>query len=280
MLQPRAHGRYSAGVTKRTRLPIALTIAGSDSGGGAGIQADLKTFASLGVHGTTVITCVTAQNPRRVLGIEVCSPAMVRAQLSAVFAELPPRAVKTGMLYSRPIVSEVIEFFKGRTRMPPLIVDPVMIASSGKRLLEPGAMKLMKERLLPLAALVTPNVREAEELTGLRIRDAEALRSAARLIRDNFGCAALMKGGHLADAKNAVDIFFDGVTEWMLSAPLMKRSPLHGTGCTLSAAIAGYCAVGFRLTRAVQLAKNYITQAIAQSTRTTRHSVLNSFWKA
>lgn len=280
MLQPPAHGRYSAGVTKRTRLPIALTIAGSDSGGGAGIQADLKTFASLGVHGTTVITCVTAQNPRRVLGIEVCSPAMVRAQLSAVFAELPPRAVKTGMLYSRPIVSEVIEFFKGGTRMPPLIVDPVMIASSGERLLEPGAMKLMKERLLPLAALVTPNVREAEELTGLRIRDAEALRSAARLIRDNFGCAALMKGGHLADAKNAVDIFFDGVTEWMLSAPLMKSSPLHGTGCTLSAAIAGYCAVGFTLTRAVQLAKNYITQAIAQSTRTTRHSVLNSFWKA
>jgi len=267
MLQRWDRGRYSVRVSKRAKLPIALTIAGSDSGGGAGIQADLKTFASLGVHGTSVITCVTAQNPRQILGIEACTPAMVRAQLSAVFAELPPQAVKTGMLYSREIVGEVIGFFTHGKRLPPLIVDPVMVATSGKRLLEPDAMKLMKARLLPLAALVTPNVPEAEKLTGLRIRSPEDLRKAARLIHDNFGCAALIKGGHLPHSKSAVDIFFDGVTEWMLSAPFMKKSTMRGTGCTYSAAIAGYCALGFTLARAVQLSKNYITQSIAQSAR-------------
>ena len=259
-------------MSKRTKVPIALTIAGSDSGGGAGIQADLKTLASLGVHGTSVITCVTAQNPRRILGIEACAPAMVRAQLTAVFAELPPRAVKTGMLYSREIVGEVIEFFARGKGLPPLIVDPVMAATSGKRLLEPEAVKLMKEKMLPMAALVTPNVPEAEKLTGLRIRNPEDLRKAARLIHDNFGCAVLMKGGHLPHSKSAVDIFFDGVIEWMLSAPFVKKSTIRGTGCTYSAAIAGYCALGFTLTQAVQLAKNYITQSIAQSART--HAVL------
>jgi hydroxymethylpyrimidine/phosphomethylpyrimidine kinase len=270
--------RYSAGVPKRTTLPIALTIAGSDSGGGAGVQADLKTFASLGVHGTSVITCVTAQNPTRVFDIEACSPTIIRAQLSALFAELPPRAVKTGMLYSPEIVREVSRWFGGGKRMPPLIVDPVMVASSGKRLLQSEAIKLMKNSLLPLATLVTPNVPEAEKLTGLRIGTPEDLRRAARLIHDQFGCAALIKGGHLADSKSAVDIFFDGTTERMLSAPFMKRPTLHGTGCTFSAAIVGYCALGFRLTRAVPLAKNYITQSIAQSTRALGHPILNSFW--
>lgn len=202
---------------------------------------------------------------------------MVRAQLSTVFAELPPAAVKIGMLYSRKIVREVIAFFTRGTPMPPLIVDPVMVATSGKRLLEADAMQLLKDGLLPIAALVTPNVPEAELLTGLRIKNVEDLRRAARFIHDNFGCAALIKGGHLADSKSAVDIFFDGVTECMLSAPFMKRPIMHGTGCTFSAAIAAYCALGFTLTRASQLAKNYITQAIAQSARTARHPVLNHF---
>jgi hydroxymethylpyrimidine/phosphomethylpyrimidine kinase len=261
------------------RLPIALTIAGSDSGGGAGIQADLKTFASLRVHGTSVITCLTAQNPKKILGIQACKPSMVRAQLCAVFTELPPRAMKTGMLFSAEIIGEVVEFFSRSKRMPPLIVDPVMVATSGSRLVEPKAINLMKEALLPMATLVTPNLTEAETLTGLQTREPEDLRKMARLIKKHFGCAALIKGGHLPNSKDAIDIFYDGKTELMLSAPLIKGISTHGTGCTYAAAITGYCALGCSLIKAVQLAKDYTTRAIAQSLYASSHSVLNSFWK-
>lgn len=261
------------------RLPIALTIAGSDSGGGAGIQADLKTFASLSVHGTSVVTCLTAQSPKRILGIQACKPAMIRAQLAAVFEDLPPRAVKTGMLFSAEIIREVVEFLTQVKKRPLLIVDPVMVATSGSHLIKPKAIKLMMKALLPMATLVTPNLAEAEALTGFRIRELEDLRRAARLIQKNFGCAALVKGGHLANSKHAVDIFYDGKTELMLSAPFIERTSTHGTGCVYSAAIAGYCALGYNLPKAVQLAKKYTTQAIAQSVRASGHSVLNSFWK-
>src|SRR5450755_4553720 len=157
-------------MAKRRQLPVALTIAGSDSGGGAGIQADLKTFASLGVHGASAIACLTAQNPRRVLGVEPVSPKMLRLQLEAVFEELPPAAVKTGMLFSAENVRIVAEFFVARAARPrvPLIVDPVMVSTSGARLLEPAAIKILKVKLLPLAALVTPNLDETEILTGHR----------------------------------------------------------------------------------------------------------------
>src|SRR5262245_29952920 len=153
-------------MTKWSRLPIVLTIAGSDSGGGAGIQADLKTFTTLGVHGTSVITCLTAQNPRSVLGVQPATPAMVRRQLEAVSTELPPVACKTGMLYSSGIIRVVAEFCRARKR-PPLIVDPVMVSTSGARLLKPDAIKAVRDELLPCAALVTPNVDEAELLLGL-----------------------------------------------------------------------------------------------------------------
>jgi hydroxymethylpyrimidine kinase/phosphomethylpyrimidine kinase len=142
-------------MTKRSSLPIALTIAGSDSGGGAGIQADLKTFAALGVHGTSAITCLTAQNPRGVAGVQAASAKLVRQQMEAVFAELPPAACKTGMLYSAEIVRVVTGFF-GRGKRPPLIVDPVMIATSGAALLKPSAVRAVCDELLPLATLVTP----------------------------------------------------------------------------------------------------------------------------
>jgi len=260
-------------MTTRTALPIALTIAGSDSGGGAGIQADLKTFAALDVHGTSVITCLTAQNPKGVLGVQSATPTMVRQQLEAVFAELPPVACKTGMLYSTEIVRVVVEFFRATNR-PPLIVDPVMVATSGARLLKPSAIKAICDKLLPRAALVTPNLDEAELLLGMKIHEEEDLRTAARRIVERFGCAALVKGGHLRGTRDAVDVFNDGKTELMLTAPFVRGVSTHGTGCTYSAAIAAACALGVPLPEAVELGKQFITQAIANSRRIGRHFVL------
>lgn len=262
----------------RRRLPIALTIAGSDSGGGAGIQADLKAFAALGVHGTSAITCLTAQNPKGVSAIQAAKPAIVRAQIEAVFAELRPAAVKTGMLFDAAIIREVADFFGTlRGPKPPLIVDPVMVATSGARLLKPAALRAMLDELLPLAALVTPNLDEAAILVGTKLGSVEDLRAAARAIHQRFHCAALVKGGHLCGLREAVDIFYDGETELLLSAPFVRGVSTHGTGCTCSAAIAAYCALGHDLPRAVQLAKGFITYAIAHSHRTGKHSVLDCF---
>jgi hydroxymethylpyrimidine/phosphomethylpyrimidine kinase len=261
-----------------TTQPTALTIAGSDSGGGAGIQADLKTFAALGVHGTSALTCVTAQNPRRVLGLQPCRPEVVRSQIEAVLAELPPAAVKTGMLYSAGIIRVLVELF-GTKRRFPLIVDPVMVATSGTRLLKPAAIGILRSELLPQATLVTPNRDEAQILAGLRIASPEDMRMAARAIHSRFGCAALVKGGHLDGMEEAIDIFYDGRTELLLSAPFVKGIATHGTGCAYSAAIAGYVALGCDLVHAVQMAKEYVTQAIAQSVRVAGYNVLNHFWK-
>lgn len=265
---------------KRTAasLPIALTIAGSDSGGGAGIQTDLKTFAALGVHGTSAITCLTAQNPKAVTGIQAATPAMVQKQIDAVFAELKPAAVKTGMLFSSPIIKVVTKLFSTGKR-PPLIVDPVMISTSGARLLKPSAIKAVREELLPLATLVTPNLDEAALLVNQPLKTVEDLRAAAREIFQTYGCAALVKGGHLQNSPEAIDIFFDGQTELLLTAPFVKGVSTHGTGCTYSAAITGYLALGCELPLAVQLGKNFITQAIAQSQKAAGHDVLNCFWE-
>jgi hydroxymethylpyrimidine/phosphomethylpyrimidine kinase len=256
--------------------PVALTIAGSDSGGGAGVQADLKTFAAFGVHGASAIACLTAQNPKRVLAIESCSPKLLRRQIEAVFEELRPTAVKTGMLFSAKNIRVVADFFK-RGKRPRLVVDPVMISTSGVMLLQPAAVKILKERLLPPATLVTPNLHEAEILIGERIASVENMRAAARKIHALFGCAALVKGGHLSGVCEAVDIFFDGRTELLLTAPFIKGVRTHGTGCAYSAAITAALALGRNLPQAVGLAKNYITQAIARSYRAGNHSVLNHF---
>jgi hydroxymethylpyrimidine/phosphomethylpyrimidine kinase len=266
-------------VRKPEHIPIALTVAGSDSGGGAGIQADLKTFASLGVHGTSAITCITAQNPKRVLAVQSCEPKMVRQQIEAVFEELTPAAAKTGMLYSAEIIRAVANFFE-KNRGIPLVVDPVMISTSGSQLLKPSAITLLKARLLPLATLVTPNLDEAEILIGRKLKSAEALRAAAKQIHREFGCAALVKGGHLRDSKEAVDIFFDGENELLLSAPFVKGVQTHGTGCTYSAAITGFLAMGHALPEAVAEAKEYISQAIAGSQGMGAHTALNSFWRS
>lgn len=257
-------------------IPIALTIAGSDSGGGAGIQADLKTFAALGVHGTSAVTCITAQNPRGVTGIQPIRADMVRQQIEAVFAELSPHAIKTGMLFSGDIIQIVAEFFSAGNR-PPLVVDPVMVATSGAVLLKPEAIRALKAHLLPLATLVTPNLDEAQLLVGRPLSTLEDLLDAAEKIHETFGCAALVKGGHLKLGNDAVDVLFDGNQFTVLKARRVQGVSTHGTGCTYSAAIAAFLARGESLAHAVVSAKQLITRAIAQSQRAARHSVLNPF---
>jgi hydroxymethylpyrimidine/phosphomethylpyrimidine kinase len=265
---------------KRKQLPVALTIAGSDSGGGAGIQADLKTFAALGIHGTSAIACLTAQNPKHVLGVESCSPTMLRQQIEAVFEELKPAAVKTGMLFSAENFRAVSNFFQNsklKTQNIKLVVDPVMVSTSGARLLQPAAEKILKEKLLPFATLVTPNLDEAGILAGQEISAPEDLRLAARIIHSRFGCAVLVKGGHLKNSSAAADIFFDGETELLLTAPFVKGVSTHGTGCTYSAAICAALALGHDLPHAVEIGKNFITAAIANSCRIGKHFALGNF---
>ncbi|MGE3312039.1 MAG: bifunctional hydroxymethylpyrimidine kinase/phosphomethylpyrimidine kinase [Limisphaerales bacterium] len=250
----------------------ALTIAGSDSGGGAGIQADLKTFASIGVHGTSVITCITAQNPMGVLGVQASTPAIVGLQLRAVLESFRPAAGKTGMLYSRPLIDEVARWME-HAHFPPLIVDPVMIATRGARLLKPSAIDALKRRILPNALLATPNLDEAVVLTGMEICCLEHLRAAARCLRDLYGCAALVKGGHL-EGPEAVDVYWDGREERVLAAPRVAGVSTHGTGCTYSAAIAGYIAQGCPLGEAVWRGKEFVTRAIRGTIRVNGREVL------
>jgi hydroxymethylpyrimidine/phosphomethylpyrimidine kinase len=245
----------------RRYTPVALTVAGSDSGGEAGIQADLMTFGAFKVHGTSVITCVTAQNRKAVTRLEPCSPAMVRAQLEAVAGDFRLGAAKTGMLYSEAIVREVAAFFRSMPRIP-LIVDPVIISTSGRRLLRHEGVNALERELLPLATVVTPNVAEAEVLTGGKIATIEDLRHAARKIRESFGCAALVKGGHLSGTSEAVDILCGDEGEWLFSAPRLRVTGLHGAGCAYSAAIAAGMARGKSLVRSVELGKNHVTRMI------------------
>ena len=201
-----AHAGKFQLMSRIVKWPVALTIAGSDSGGGAGIQADLKTFAALGVHGASVITCLTAQNPRRVLAIEPCSPQIVRQQMEAVFEELRPAAVKTGMLFSAEIIRAVADFFKS-DRAPAARGGSGHDFNQRRGAAETGGDKILRKQLLPLATLVTPNLDETEILTGCKIASVENMRAAAREIHARFGCAALVKGGHLRGVREAVDIF-------------------------------------------------------------------------
>ena len=264
--------RYNPHVPKRNVIPVALTIAGSDSGGGAGIQADLKTFASLGVHGTAAITSITAQNPSTITAIQPCKPEIVRRQIEAVFSGFRPRAAKTGMLYSAEIIRTVVQFF--RRNPSELVVDPVMVSTSGVTLLKASARKVLMEQLLPLASLVMPNLPEAEILLGTKIESPEELRQAAKTIQKRFGCPALVKGGHLARLKVSIDFFWDGKQELLLSAPLVRGIRTHGTGCVYSAAVTAYLAGGCSLAVAVQKGKQYITESIAVSGKTRKFSIL------
>lgn len=246
--------------------PAALTIAGSDSGGEAGIQADLQTFARLGVHGTTAITCLTAQNPGAVARLHPCPAAMVRAQIESVIGHYPVRAAKTGMLYSAAIVREVARYFR-RHRSIPLVVDPVMVSTSGRRLLQADGIRALQKDLLPVTTLVTPNLAEAEILLGRQIASLEELRGAAMDIHRKFGCAALVKGGHLANSREAADFFYGAGGEWMISAPRITNVKLHGTGCIYSAAITAGLARGMSLIKAIEMAKNEISACIEEARR-------------
>lgn len=269
---------YSGRVTRRRQQPVALTIAGSDSGGGAGIQADLKTFAALGVHGTSAITCLTAQNPVGVRAVHPCSPRVLEAQIEAVLEELPPGAVKTGMLYSAALIRRVQAVLARLPETTPVVVDPVMVSTSGARLLQPSAVRALVELVARPVTLLTPNLDEAALLLGRPLTEPEHLREAARALHGRFGCATLLKGGHLPGVRDAMDVFWDGREEWLLSAPFVRGVSTHGTGCTYSAAITAGLALGRSLVEAVEAAKQFVTGAIAHGLRVARHDVLNPFW--
>jgi hydroxymethylpyrimidine/phosphomethylpyrimidine kinase len=253
-------------------IPCAVTIAGSDSGGGAGVQADLKTFAALGVHGASVLTCLTAQNPQHVLAVEPCSRRMLHLQLEAVFDGLCPASAKTGMLHSAASVNLVAGFLKKRKM--PLVVDPVMISTSGAQLLDRAGIQALREKLLPMACLVMPNLYEAGILAGEVPDTPETMRRVARVLHQRYGCAVLVKGGHLRGAKEAIDIYYDSQQELLLSAPYVHGIRTHGTGCTFSAAVTAWLARGLSVLQAVQRAKQHITEAIALSRNTAGHWVL------
>ncbi len=257
-------------IASPTTPKVAMTIAGSDNSAGAGIQADLKTFAAHGVYGLTALTCVVAEVPGLVETVELCDPTLVAAQIRLGFRAFPVRAVKTGMLFSETIIETVcreLSAARDAGEVFHLVVDPVMVASSGDPLLEADAVESIKRQLLPLADLVTPNLDEAAVLLGRRIPDHAALRAAGPELVKAFGVPFLLKGGHLG-GDTAVDYLFkpDGsVQEY--EAPFLKGLSPHGTGCTFSAAIAAHLASGMLLNEAVAKAKTYITAAIQSHCR-------------
>ena len=241
--------------------PIALTIAGSDSGGGAGIQADLKTFSALGVYGASVITALTAQNTRTVAMVHPASPAMIAAQMAAVFDDLAVRAVKLGMLGGPEAIATVADGLRGRPL--PIVLDPVMVAKSGDRLLPADALEALRSRLLPLATLLTPNLPEAADLLGTTpAADEAAMQDQAHALRALGAGAVLMKGGH-ADGPTCVDLLVTRHGTTRLTAPRLTTRNTHGTGCTLSAAIAAGLAQGLALEPAVLRAHTYLQGALA-----------------
>jgi hydroxymethylpyrimidine/phosphomethylpyrimidine kinase len=239
--------------------PIALTIAGSDSGGGAGIQADLKTFHAYGVYGTSAVTAITAQNTLGVHDIHPVPASNVRSQIDAVVTDLRPDALKTGMLASAELVHEVADAIETH-ELARYVMDPVMVATSGRRLLDPEAERGLVARLLPLAALATPNLLEAAVLVGEPVDDLGQMRRAARRLVELGAGAALVKGGHLEG--DAVDLLWDGEEERVWRRSRIDTVHTHGTGCTLSAAVAADLALGASVYDAVDRAIDFVARAI------------------
>ncbi len=257
-------------------MRIALTIAGSDSGGGAGIQADLKTFHQFGAFGTSAVTALTAQNTLGVTGVHVVPPGFLRAQLDALAADLPPAALKTGMLADAALVAAAAEAIAAH-RWGPVVVDPVMVATSGDRLLAPEAETTLLERLVPLAAVVTPNLDEAALLVGYPVRDVAAMERAGRDLLAAGAGAALVKGGHL-DADTLTDVLVTRAGTRRFTHARLATASTHGTGCTLSAALAAGLALGRPLERAVEDALDFVHRAIAAAPGLGRgHGPLNHF---
>jgi hydroxymethylpyrimidine/phosphomethylpyrimidine kinase len=260
------------------KLPVALTIAGSDSGGGAGIQADLKTFAALGVHGTSALTAITAQNTLGVTDIMEVPPALVAAQIEAVMLDIGAQAAKTGMLSSAEIIEAVVTAI-AHFNIRNLVVDPVMVAKGGARLLRDDAVDALRRLLLPLAAVVTPNLPEAEVLLGRPIRTLDDRRQAARDLVALGARAAVVKGGH-GDEEEAIDHYFDGTELIELRSPRIATANTHGSGCVFSAAIAAGLAKGSDALASVHLAKEFITGAIERSVEVGRgHGPVNPMFK-
>ena len=241
-------------------MKTALTIAGSDCSGGAGIQADLKTMTMNGVYGMSAITALTAQNTTGVTGIMEVSPDFLRQQLDMIFSDIRPDAVKIGMVSSGALI-EVIAQALAHWQAERIVVDPVMVATSGSALMETEAVSVLKARLLPLAALVTPNIPEAEVLSGQTIRSQSDMEAVARSISETHGCAVLVKGGHSVSDANDL-LYADGQARWF-PGKRIDNPNTHGTGCTLSSAIAANLAKGFSLEESIQRAKEYISGALA-----------------
>jgi len=240
-------------------LPTALTIAGSDSGGGAGIQADLKTFQAMGVFGTSAITAVTAQNTDRVAGVFVLTPEMVAEQIEAVMEDISPAAVKTGMLADAVIIDAVAGKME-QYNIKQLVVDPVMVATSGTTLIDPNAVGILTDRLLPLALVVTPNLAEAGALAGFPVNSREEMEAAARIIREMGPRYVVVKGGHRE--RDADDLVYDGEEMNYLRSPRLTDRKVHGTGCTFSAAITAGLARGLSPNEAIAAAKAFIIKAL------------------
>src|SRR5258707_10770295 len=256
-------------------VPVALTVAGSDCSAGAGVQADLKTFTALGVYGLTAVTCIVAEVPRKVSRIEPVTAKMVREQIEVLLKNFRVGAIKTGLLCSAEIVCAVAQTIqngkKKAARSIPLIVDPVMIATSGDNLLEPKAVEGYKNKLFPLATLITPNIDEAALLLQTTIANRRQMASAAKALAKKYHASILLKGGHLR-GENAIDLLFHQGELREFSAPFVRGVETHGTGCTYSAAITAGLASGFSLEQAIKRAKKFVTEAIALHLRWKRGS--------
>src|SRR5437773_750625 len=256
-------------------VPVALTVAGSDCSAGAGIQADLKTFTALGVYGLTAVTCIVAEVPRRVSRIEPVTARMVREQVEVLLKNFRVGAIKTGLLCSAEIVCAVAQTIKDgekkTARSIPFVVDPVMIATSGDNLLGPEAVESYKNKLFPLATLITPNLDEAALLLETTIIDRKQMENAAKALAKKYHASILLKGGHLR-GDNAIDLLFHQGELTEFSAPFVRGVETHGTGCTYSAAITAGLASGFLLEQAIERAKKFVTESIALHLRWKRGS--------
>jgi hydroxymethylpyrimidine/phosphomethylpyrimidine kinase len=258
-------------------MRVALTIAGSDSGAGAGIQADLKTFAAHGVFGTSAITAITAQNTHAVIAVTALDARIVTAQIEAVASDFQLHSAKTGMLGTAAVVKAVAEAIK-TYKIPLVVVDPVLVSSSGAPLLDANGFIAMREQLFPLAVLVTPNIPEAEALTGITIRSASDARKAAERLKAMGPRAVLITGGH-APGGTIVDLFYDGRRFVDFPTPRIDAPSTHGTGCTFSAAITAHLALGRTLPEAIPLAQAYVSGAIRNGLAVGRDGAMDHFWR-
>lgn len=241
-------------------MPTALTIAGSDSSGGAGIQADLKTFIANGVYGMSAITALTAQNTTGVAGVLEATPDFLSKQLDCVFTDIFPDAVKTGMVSNSlliGVIAEKLEYYKPDN----IVVDPVMVATSGSRLITENALHTLKTKLLPLATVITPNIPEAEILSGMKIKNESDMEKAVKMLAESFGCNVLLKGGHNINDSN--DFLYSNGEITLFKGNRIDNPNTHGTGCTLSSAIASNLAKGYDLKTSVLRAKEYISGALS-----------------